>query len=97
MAFEFETALALIFPFVIGLLVGYILKHAIKILGAIIVLVLLLLLFGYINVGMLEFFFKNLLNYGEKALEAAKTVSNVLPASSLIFLLGVAVGYFLSK
>jgi Sec-independent protein secretion pathway component TatC len=46
---------------------------------------------------MLEFFFKNLLNYGEKALEAAKTVSNVLPASSLIFLLGVAVGYFLSK
>jgi uncharacterized membrane protein (Fun14 family) len=97
MAFEFEIALALIFPFIIGLLVGYILKHAIKILGAIIILVLLLLLFGYINVGMLEFFFKNFLSYGEKALEAAKSVGNVLPASSLLFLLGVAVGYFLSK
>jgi hypothetical protein len=97
MAFEYETALALIFPFIIGLIIGYILKHALKILGAVIILVLLLLIFGYINVSLIEFFFKNLLNYGERAIEAARAVGNILPASSLLFLLGVAIGYFLSK
>lgn len=97
MAFELETITALIIPFVIGLLIGYILKHTFKILAAIVVLILILIFAGYIEVSILTGIFSTILNYGERAAEAARTVGAVLPLSSIAFLLGVAIGFFLSK
>ena len=97
MAYEFESAIALIIPFILGFIIGYILKHLIKILGAITILIVLLLLLGYIQPAFLEGIFRDVLNYGNKAIEAARTVSSILPVSSLLFIFGVAVGYLISK
>ncbi len=97
MAFVFEQALALAVPFMIGLLVGYIFKQSLKLLGALVVLVLILLFAGYINVDFLKSIFANLLNYGANALEAAKSVGAILPFSSILFIIGVAIGFLISK
>jgi len=97
MAFVFEQAIALVLPFIIGLLVGYILKQSIKLLAAVVVLILVLLLIGAIDVNTLKYGFENVLSYGPAALDAAKAVAGVLPFSSIIFIIGVVIGFLLSK
>ncbi len=97
MVFTFEQATALVLPFIIGFLIGYILKQSLKLLGALVALVLILLLAGYINIEFLQFVFANLLNYGANALEAATAVGAILPFSSMLFIIGVALGFLISK
>ncbi|HLI45619.1 MAG TPA: hypothetical protein VKU94_00310 [Geobacterales bacterium] len=97
MAFVFEQAVALVLPFVIGLLVGYILKQSLKLLAAVVVLILILLLAGIIDVNVLKYGFEHVLAYGSAAFDAAKSVASILPYSSVLFIIGVAIGFLLSK
>lgn len=97
MAYIFEQALALLLPFIIGLLIGYILKQSLKLLAALVILILVLLIAGIIDIGFLEAIFRNILAYGAKATEAAKSVASILPFSSIIFLAGVAIGFLISR
>ncbi|MDT7891488.1 MAG: hypothetical protein RQ952_01970 [Thermoproteota archaeon] len=97
MAFMFEQAIALVVPFLLGLLVGYILKQSIKILVAVAIIILILLAIGAINISVLEYGFKHILAYGVSAIEAAKAVAAVLPFSSILFIIGLAIGFLLSK
>ncbi|MFP3189969.1 MAG: hypothetical protein RXR31_01345 [Thermoproteota archaeon] len=97
MAFVIEQAIALVLPFIIGLLIGYILKQAFKILAALVVLVLILLFVGYIKPGTISYILNKAFNYGSQAFTAAQAISSMIPFSSILFIIGVAIGFFLSK
>lgn len=97
MAFVIEQAIALVVPFVIGLLIGYILKQAVKILAALIVLILILFAIGYIKPGTISYVLNKVFSYGSQAYSAAQSISSIIPYSSILFIIGVAIGFFLSK
>jgi|BEDMetMinimDraft_1075159.scaffolds.fasta_scaffold03714_2 hypothetical protein len=97
MAFVIEQAIALIVPFVIGLIIGYILKQAIKILGALIILILVLLVVGYIKPSTISYILNKVFNYGMQAYSAAQSIAYILPFSSALFIIGVAIGFLLSR
>jgi len=88
---EYAWIVPVIVPFIIGLLVGFIVKRTVKLIFAIVALVIILVATGYVS-----FAFKDLY---DKAMEFLPTVvemggglRNVLPYSSVTFLIGLALG-----
>ncbi len=81
----------MVIPFIIGLLVGFITKRTVKLAFTVVALIIVLVITGYVS-----FTFQGVY---DKAMEFLPTIiemgggfKNVLPYSSLMFLIGLALG-----
>jgi uncharacterized membrane protein (Fun14 family) len=93
MSEQLAPLLPIIAPFIIGLLVGVIIKRGLKLIMPIILLIIVLVITGAISVGFGDIY--------EKAMEILPRITgeagdlvNVLPYTSVSFLVGLAVGFF---
>ena len=85
---------AAIAPFLIGLLVGIIIKSAIKIGVAIAVLLLILIGLGIVSPDQVLKPILSLLQSGSALTNRVKEIAGYLPYSSLAFIIGLAIGFF---
>ena len=88
---EFAWIVPVVIPFIIGLLIGFIVKRTVKLVFLVIALVIVLVAVGYVS-----FTFQGIY---DKAMEFLPTIvemgggfKNVLPYSSVAFLIGLALG-----
>jgi uncharacterized membrane protein (Fun14 family) len=79
-------------PFIVGLLIGVVLKKTVKIAIIVIAFVIVLIIVGYFQVPS----FGDMLNYASEYLPTlwaeATPIINLLPYSSALFMIGVAIG-----
>ena len=88
---EIAWIVPIIIPLVIGLLVGLILKHTIKLMFAIAALVILLVLFGAVSLTYRDIF-DQALKFLPRIIGTGSGLVDMLPYSSLTFLIGLALG-----
>ncbi len=88
---EYAWIVPVVIPFIIGLLVGFITKRTVKLAFTVVALIIVLVITGYVS-----FTFQGVY---DKAMEFLPTINemgggfkNVLPYSSLMFLIGLALG-----
>ena len=82
-----------ILPLIIGFIVGVILKSAIKIGMALVILVVLLLALGVLSPGQVLQPLLSLVKSGSTLTAYANRVAGYLPYSSITFIIGLAAGY----
>ena len=87
---------ALLVPLIIGFLVGIIAKYAIKIGAAIAVIIIILILVGFLTPSqviqpLVQFFEKA----GPSLAPKAEQIAGYLPYSSITFIIGFVVGFFI--
>jgi len=89
---EIGWIIPVVIPFIIGLLVGAILRKALKILILVVALIIVLVATGILSVTFSDVFsaLPTLYNFGVGWL-------NVLPYSSVAFIIGLALGFLFSK
>jgi uncharacterized membrane protein (Fun14 family) len=89
---EIAWLIPVVLPFIIGLLVGAIVKKGFKLLIAVVALIIVL-----VAIGILSWTFTGLFDEAMKFLPRLYDVGhgwlNVLPYSSVAFLIGVALGF----
>jgi uncharacterized membrane protein (Fun14 family) len=89
---EIAWIIPIVLPFIIGLLVGAILKKALKILMLVVALIIVLVATGILSVTFSDIF---------SALPTLYDVGigwlNVLPYSSVAFIIGLALGFLFAK
>jgi uncharacterized membrane protein (Fun14 family) len=89
---EIAWLIPVVLPFIIGLLVGAIVKKGFKLLIAVVALIIVL-----VAIGILSWTFTGLFDEAMKILPRLYDVGhgwlNVLPYSSVAFLIGVALGF----
>ncbi len=88
---EIAWIVPIIMPFIIGLLVGFIAKHTIKLMFAIAALVILLVFTGLISITYQDIF-TQALKFLPNIIATGSGVVNILPYSSLTFIIGLALG-----
>ena len=88
---EIAWIVPIIMPLIIGLLVGFILKHTIKLMFAIAALVILLVFFGAISITYQDIF-DQALKLLPKIIGTGSGFVDMLPYSSLTFIIGLALG-----
>lgn len=88
---EIAWIVPIILPLFIGLLVGFILKHTIKLMFAVAALVILLILFGAISITYQDIF-DQALKLLPRIIGMGSGFVDVLPYSSLTFIIGLALG-----
>ena len=88
---ELAWIVPVVIPFIIGLLVGFIVKRSTKLVFCVVALVILLVVAGYVSFAFQDIY--------EKAMEFLPTIiemggglKNILPYSSIMFLVGLALG-----
>jgi len=88
---ELAWIVPVVVPLIIGLLVGFIVKRSTKLVFCIIALVIVLVVTGYVSFAFQDIY--------EKAMEFLPTIiemggglKNILPYSSIMFLIGLALG-----
>ena len=82
-------------PFLIGLIVGVIIKRAFKLIVVVIALVLILIAFGYMAMPSLPGFgelFQNAMKYLPLIQKEGGALVNLFPYSSASFLVGLGLG-----
>ena len=88
---EIAWIVPVIMPFIIGLVVGFIVKHTIKLMFAIAALIILLVTFGFVS-----FTYQDIFDQAQKLLpkimETGSGFINVLPYSSITFIIGLGLG-----
>ncbi len=84
---------ALVIPLVLGILIGIILKEAIKIGLALVILVLVLIAAGIIQPNQVIEPFVSLFRSGPGLVSKVDEIAGYLPYSSLTFVLGLAIGF----
>jgi uncharacterized membrane protein (Fun14 family) len=89
---EYAWIVPVIVPFVIGLIVGVIIKKTLKLVLALIVLLIILAAVGYTQLPTFEEIARAALKYLPMLWTEASPLINILPYSSLTFLLGLALG-----
>lgn len=89
---EYAWIIPIIVPFIIGLIVGVIVKKTLKLVIALIVLLIFLAVVGYMQLPSFEEIAKAALAYLPIIWAEASPLLNILPYSSLTFLLGLAIG-----
>ena len=89
---EYLWIIPLAAPFVMGLLVGVIVKRGLKLIIALVVLVIALAAVGYTQLPTVEGFLRDALSYLPIIWAKASPLVNILPYSSASFLLGLAIG-----
>jgi len=80
-----------VFPFVIGLLLGAVIKRAVKLLILIIALVIILVATGVLSITF-SGIFAEAMQFLPKLYNLGHGYLNVLPYSSVAFLIGLAIG-----
>lgn len=88
---ELAWIIPVVIPFVIGLLVGMIIKHSIKLILLIAILVILLIATGYVSFTYQDIFNKAM-EFLPKLIDLGDNFKNVLPYSSLTFIIGLILG-----
>ena len=88
---EIAWILPVYMPFIIGLLVGLIVKKSIKLLFAIGALLVLLVLTGYISLTYQDVF-DQAMKFLPKIIETGSGLLEVLPYSATTFIIGLALG-----
>ena len=88
---EIAWIVPVIMPFIIGLVVGLIVKHTIKLMFAIVALVILLVFTGFISITYQDIF-TQALKLLPNIIGTGSGFVDVLPYSSLTFILGLALG-----
>ncbi len=84
---EFTWIIPVVMPFVIGLLVGFIVKRTAKLFFCVVALVILLVVTGYVS-----FAFPDIYGQAMEFLPIIIEGLNILPYSSAVFLVGLALG-----
>jgi len=78
-------------PFVIGLLVGLIVKRTVKLAFAIIALIIILVATGFVSFTFQDIF-DSAMKLLPKIIDLGGGLKNVLPYSSITFIIGLALG-----
>ena len=88
---EIAWIIPVIVPLIVGLLVGLIVKHSIKLMSAITALVILLVFSGVISIAYQDLFDQSLKLF-PRIISTGSGLVDVLPYSSLTFIIGLALG-----
>lgn len=88
---EIAWLVPIIVPFIIGLLVGFLIKHTLKLIFIIVALVIVLVVTGILSVGFSDLY-DQATNFLPKLSAAGSAVINLLPYSSIAFLIGLGIG-----
>jgi uncharacterized membrane protein (Fun14 family) len=88
---ELAWLVPVVMPFIIGLLVGAIIKRAVKLMMAVAALVIVLAATGALSLGVSDLYAKaeNIL---PRIAEKGQALKNLLPYTSAAFLIGLALG-----
>ncbi|MBS7635035.1 hypothetical protein KEJ34_06045 [Candidatus Bathyarchaeota archaeon] len=78
-------------PFVIGLLVGLIVKRTVKLAFAAIALAIILVVTGFVSFTFQDIF-DNAMKILPKIIDLGSSLQNILPYSSITFIIGLALG-----
>jgi uncharacterized membrane protein (Fun14 family) len=85
-----------VLPFIIGLLVGAVIKRALKLLVLVVALVIVLVATGILSVTF-SGFFAEIMKVLPMLYGLGHSWLNILPYSSVAFLIGLALGLFFAK
>ena len=88
---EIAWIVPVIIPAIIGLLVGVIVKHSIKLVFSIAALVVLLVLTGFISLTFQDVF-DQAMKFLPRIIGTGSGLIDVLPYSSITFIIGLALG-----
>ncbi|MDQ1280690.1 MAG: hypothetical protein QG670_1953 [Thermoproteota archaeon] len=88
---EIAWIVPIIMPFIIGLLVGFIAKHTIKLMFAVAALVILLVFFGFVSITVQDIFVQAM-KLLPQIIGTGTGLIDILPYSSLTFIIGLALG-----
>ena len=88
---EFAWIVPVVIPFIIGLLVGFIFKHTLKLIFSVVALIIILIVIGYVSFTVPDIYDKAM-EFLPIIIDMGGGVMNVLPYSSITFLIGLALG-----
>jgi uncharacterized membrane protein (Fun14 family) len=89
---EIAWLIPVVLPFIIGLLVGAIVKRGFKLLIAVVALIIVLVATGILSLTFTDLF-NEAMNFLPKLYDVGHGWLNVLPYSSVTFLIGLALGF----
>jgi uncharacterized membrane protein (Fun14 family) len=88
---EIAWLIPIIVPFIIGLLVGILIKHSLKLLLMLALLVIVLVVTGMLSIGFSDLYDKAM-EFLPKLYDVGRGWVNVLPYSSVSFIIGLFLG-----
>jgi uncharacterized membrane protein (Fun14 family) len=88
---EIAWLIPIVIPFTIGLLVGAIIKRTVTLVLLVFALVVILAFAGYLSLTVGDFY-DRIFQYLPKVAGEAQTLKNILPYSSISFIVGLAIG-----
>jgi len=88
---EIAWLVPIILPFIIGLLVGVLIKQSLKVILVLAALMVVLIVAGALSIGFSDLYDKAM-EFLPKLYDAGRGWINVLPYSSVAFLIGLVVG-----
>ena len=88
---ELAWIVPVVFPFLIGLLVGVIVKESVKLIFPITALIILLVAAGYLSLAFVDIFDKAM-EYLPSIIRAGRGSIDVLPYSTTAFIVGLVLG-----
>jgi uncharacterized membrane protein (Fun14 family) len=89
---EYAWIVPIIVPFIIGLLIGIIIKRTVKLAIIILILILILGALGYISLPSIQDIIQKASEYLPMIWREAGGLINVLPYSSITFIIGLLLG-----
>jgi uncharacterized membrane protein (Fun14 family) len=93
---EIAWIIPIVLPFIIGLLVGAVIKKALKLLILVVALVIILVATGILSLTF-SGLFAEAMKFLPKLYDVGHGWLNVLPYSSVAFLIGIALGFLFTK
>jgi len=88
---EIAWLIPIVVPFIIGLLVGALVKRALKLFIVVVALIIVLVATGALSIGFSDLYDKAM-EFLPKLYDVGRGWVNVLPYSSVAFLIGLALG-----
>lgn len=88
---EYAWIIPLLVPLIVGLLIGVILRHTVRLVFPIAALAILLVFMGYVSLTFQDVYDKAMMVL-PVIIDMGSGLKNVLPYSSMTFLVGLALG-----
>ena len=88
---EIAWLVPIVVPLILGLLIGLLIKNALKLIFVIIALVIILVVTGALSLGFSDLY-DQATKFLPKLSAAGSAVVNLLPYSSIAFLIGLGIG-----
>lgn len=88
---EIAWLIPIVIPFIIGLLTGAIIKRTVVLIVLVFALVAVLALVGYLSLTV-EDLYDRIFHYLPRVANEAQTLKNILPYTSISFIVGLAIG-----